>query len=63
MKTKIKIETFRGKEILQIWELDQDGKLPTDTRIRPVVQMGIKKLKAIADNIDEVNDFIDRNDI
>ena len=59
MKTKVKVGEFKGKEIFQLWQVDDEGNEKSE---RPLIAMGINKLKAIVEKIEDAKEFIKRNE-
>lgn len=60
MATKTFIDFFRGSEVLAIRHVDSDGEYNPDER--PVVAFGKKKAKAILNHIDEIRDFVEKEE-
>lgn len=53
--TKCFKESFKGNNIIAIWDVDKDGK---KTGTYPLVSFGVKKAKMISEHIDEIEKFI-----
>jgi hypothetical protein len=56
MKTVIKKDVYNGYPFISIHEIKDDKELE-----KPIVSFGLKKARAILQNIDEINDFVDAN--
>lgn len=54
-KTKVFEDEFKGNKILAIWEVDENEQKKGE---RPIVAMGIRKLKAISKHSNEIMDFL-----
>jgi hypothetical protein len=53
MKTEVEITEFKGAPLLQIWEIDEEGK----RKPFPIVAFGLKKAKAIVKHIEDIEAF------
>lgn len=56
MKTNTFIGKFKGSDVFQIWEVNENDEKVGE---RPLIGLGLKKLKLIIKHIDKVKKFID----
>lgn len=54
-KTKVFIDSYKGKKIFAVWNVDEHGN--KDGRY-PVVSLGARKATELINNIDELNKFV-----
>ena len=58
MSTKAEFGEFRGNKTVSIWEVNMDGEKTKET---PNIAFGVKKAKAILENIDKIEEFVAKN--
>lgn len=55
VKTVAEVGEYKGNELFQIWELDDEGQRKSEY---PLVSLGAKKLEMIIKHIDEAKEFL-----
>lgn len=58
VKTKVFYEKFGRHKLIAVYEVnDQGEKVDGEEKTKPQVKMGVKKVKAILDHVDEFRKF------
>ena len=61
METGTAISSFKGFPVLEIWQVKTtDGEDPQTVGKMPVVSFGVKKAKAILDEIEAIREFVEQ---
>lgn len=63
MKTKVFANSFGKHKLFSVFEVKEDGsKVGGEEDAKPVVSFGIKKAKAILENLEELKAFVKENE-
>jgi len=60
MSTRVGLGDFQGKPLFQIDIYDKTGQLKRFNADRPFVSLGVKKVEAILNHLDEARRFVDK---
>lgn len=55
-ETKVEKNDFKGNEMFSIFEFDKEG----NKNFKPVVNMGVKKARALVKHLKELEAFVER---
>ncbi len=61
MKTQVFKNSFGKHELFSVYEVKDGGEKVGGEDAKPIVSFGIKKAKAILDNLEELKEFVKEN--